>query len=215
MDKISIAFKKLLGKGRAWICADGFTSELLDVLISPLVELKERFMSLQFSHFPTTFFDENNILNGEELFAITDINNLTLEERAARVEMQWSLVGGQGLGYVQSVINAANLPIRVSENIPTQDLSIDVAIQYGNVQYGEDIGGYPAQYGMNSYRVIGNGLLNNAGIKQDPVNFNNYKNSFFLKGLRPITSRQWDTLTSLILAVKPLQTVAVAEVIIQ
>jgi hypothetical protein len=179
------------------------------------VELKERFEGLQFVHFPTTFLDMNNIVNGEELFDVQDVRNLTIQERANNIEMQWSLVGGQGFGYIQSVINAANLPIRVIENLRAQDLSADVDVQYGTNQYGQVLGTKAVQYGFNNYRIIGNGLLNDAGALNDPAEFNNYKNSFFLKGLQPISNRQWNILTSLILAVKPLQTIAIAEVTIQ
>ena len=41
---VEISFKKLLGNGRAWKTPVGFTAELLEVLVSPLSELKERFV---------------------------------------------------------------------------------------------------------------------------------------------------------------------------
>ena len=76
--KVEISFKKLLGNGRAWRTPVGFTSELLDVFISPLSELKDRFINLKYTHFPTFFQDKNNIVNDEELFGIKDNQNKSL-----------------------------------------------------------------------------------------------------------------------------------------
>lgn len=209
------SFKKLLGNGRAWRLFSKSIKQASHAFLKPFKDLQALFWRISKTPFPT-----NNdailgdIVNYETLFDVsTKLKNPI--ERANNVEMQWSLVGGQGWGYIQNVINAANLPIKVIENLPVRDLSADVAVQYGNYQYGQNLVGHTVQYGMNNYRVIGNGLLNNAGEIQDPVEFKDYKKTFFLRGLQPITQGQWGILVSLILAVKPLETVAVAEVTIQ
>jgi len=58
-NTIEIAFKKLLGKGRAFKTPAGFMSDFLDLLVSPFSDLKTRFLNLKFTHFPTVNVDEN------------------------------------------------------------------------------------------------------------------------------------------------------------
>ena len=116
---IETAFKKLLGNGRAFLTPRGFTSDFLDLLISPLSELKAKLINLKLTHFPTRHLDENNVLNGEELFAIEETEGLTLPERAANVEGQWSIFGGsQSYKQLELILQKKGLPIRIIENIP-------------------------------------------------------------------------------------------------
>ena len=47
-NTIEIAFKKLLGKGRAFRTPAGFMSDFLDLLVSPFSDLKTRFLGTKF-----------------------------------------------------------------------------------------------------------------------------------------------------------------------
>lgn len=154
---IETTFKKLLGKGRAFITPIGFTSDFLDLLVSPFVELKERIVNLKLTHFPTRLTIENNVINGEELFGIEETEGLTLSERAANVEGQWSIFGGsQNYKQLELILQKKGLPVRVIENIPKN-------------------------YNLYGSRYIGNGLLKtDSGIK-DPIIATNGKHSFIIQ----------------------------------
>lgn len=154
---IEIAFKKLLGKGRAFRTPKGFMSEFLDLLVSPFSELKTRFINLKFTHFPTVNVEENDIINGEELFGIKETGGLSLEERAANVESQWSsFAGSQTFKQIENILRKKGFPIRVIENIP-QNHSL---------------------YGA---RIIGNGFIITQDGKNDPFQITNGKHTFIIQ----------------------------------
>ena len=166
-NKIPKAFKKLLGSGRAWLCLDGFTSEFLDVLSEPLSDLKERLSNMKNAHFPTYYQDKNNIVNGEELFAIKNIEGKTLTERAANVEAQWKIFSGfQTYKQLELILQKKGLPVVVIEDLE----------EY----WGE--------------KAIGNGNLQVENETYDPVVVSDDENVFFVRALDFLTDEQVETL---------------------
>lgn len=154
---LETAFKKLLGKGRAFRTPVGFMSDFLDLLVSPLVDVKERLLNIKFTHFPTVNVDENDIVNGEELFGIKDTAGKTLDERAANVESQWSSFAGcQTFKQIENILQKKGYNVRVIENIPP---------------------------GYNTYggRLIGNGFIQTNSGKSDPITIKNGKYSFIVQ----------------------------------
>ena len=154
---LETAFKKLLGKGRAFRNPVGFMSDFLDLLVSPLVDVKERLLNIKFTHFPTVNVDENDIVNGEELFGIKDTAGKTLDERAANVESQWSSFAGcQTFKQIENILQKKGYNVRVIENIPP---------------------------GYNTYggRLIGNGFIQTNNGKSDPITIKNGKYSFIVQ----------------------------------
>ena len=154
---LETAFKKLLGKGRAFRTPVGFMSDFLDLLVSPLVDVKERLLNIKFTHFPTVNVDENDIVNGEELFGIKDTAGKTLDERAANVESQWSSFAGcQTFKQIENILQKKGYNVRVIENIPP---------------------------GYNTYggRLIGNGFIQTNNGKSDPITIKNGKYSFIVQ----------------------------------
>lgn len=154
---LETAFKKLLGKGRAFRTPVGFMSDFLDLLVSPLVDVKERLLNIKFTHFPTVNVDENDIVNGEELFGIKDTTGKSLEERAANVESQWSSFAGcQTFKQIENILQKKGYNVRVIENIPP---------------------------GYNTYggRLIGNGFIQTNSSKSDPITIKNGKYSFIVQ----------------------------------
>lgn len=154
---LETAFKKLLGKGRAFRTPVGFMSDFLDLLVSPLVDVKERLLNIKFTHFPTVNVDENDIVNGEELFGIKDTTGKSLEERAANVESQWSSFAGcQTFKQIENILQKKGYNVRVIENIPP---------------------------GYNTYGgcLIGNGFIQTNSGKSDPITIKNGKYSFIVQ----------------------------------
>ena len=156
-NTIEIAFKKLLGKGRAFRTPAGFMSDFLDLLVSPFSDLKTRFLNLKFTHFPTVNVDENDIINGEELFNVKEIEGKNLEERAANVESQWSSFAGcQTFKQIETILRKKGYPIKVIENIPQN-------------------------YDLYGARTIGNGFIISQDGKDDPIKISNGKHTFVIQ----------------------------------
>ena len=154
---IEIAFKKLLGDGRAFRTPKGFMSEFLDLLVSPFSELKTKFINLKMTHFPTVNVEENDIINGEELFGLKETESLTLEERAANVESQWSSFAGcQTFKQIETILQKKGFPIKVIENIPQT-------------------------YNLHGARIIGNGFIITQNGKSDPIQISNGKHTFIIQ----------------------------------
>lgn len=168
---VEISFKKLLGNGRAWSCPVGFTAELLEVLVSPLSELKERFVNLKYSHFPSFHQDINNIVNDEELFGIKGLQDKTLEERASTVEAQWNLLSGS-LNWkpLKEALNKASLNVEISENLPAKPVYSNSVSLYGSYSYNQTLKETKdfIRYGEDLNRKIGNGNIDVEGRKYDP-----------------------------------------------
>lgn len=156
-NSIEIAFKKLFGNGRAFRTPKGFMSEFMDLLVSPFSELKTRFLNLKYTHFPTVNLEENDIINGEELFEIKETEGMTLEERAANVESQWSSFAGcQTFKQIETILRKKGFPIRVIENIPEN-------------------------YDLHGARIIGNGFVITQEGKNDPIRITNGKHTFIVQ----------------------------------
>jgi len=168
---VEISFKKLLGNGRAWRTPVGFMAEFLEVLVSPLVELKERFIKLKYTHFPTFFEDENNIINDEDLFGIRDFQNKSIAERAANVEAQWSMLNGS-LNWkpLQDALKKASLNVRILENLPVKPVYSNSVSLYGSYSYNQKLKETNdfIRYGEDLNRKIGNGNIDIEGRKYDP-----------------------------------------------
>ena len=158
MNKITNSFKKLLGNGRAWLLIDDFTSEFMEVLISPLKEVSDKISKLKYVHFPTLNLDENNIKNSEELFNIdgADIQNKTLDKRAEIVESQWRLFSGSHtFEQLENMLKSKGFNVKIIENIP-------------NILDAE-------------CSVFGNSLLHIENGNYDPAKYRNGKHTFFVE----------------------------------
>lgn len=178
---IQTAFKKLLGKGRAFLFPKGFTADFYDVLMESFEDLKNRVIALKYVHFPTKYVNKNDITNGEELFGLKDVEG-TDEERAANVEGQWSIFAGtQNCKQIENVLQKKGLPVRVIENIPLNALSL----------YGK--------------RVIGNGRINTPNGKVDPIVINKGENTFILQADDFMTVEQINILIETVIKNKPAQ----------
>jgi len=243
MKKVEITFKKLLGNGRAFRTPKGFTDEFYDLFISPFVELKNKVLFLKYTHFPTKNILLDDIKNGEELFGLTDLENETLEQRAANVETQWGILNGS-LNWkpLQDALNRLAINVKVVENVPPKAVNIGSLSLYGNYQYNETLEetNDTVRYGENASRIIGNGILELDGTKIDPCNVQNKgisqygsygygaydssidsyiqygikggsANCFFITSNEPITSKQYELLTKIVLQKKPAHTVAICD----
>lgn len=183
-NTLEIAFKKLLGKGRAFTTPKGFMSDFLDLIVSPFSELKTRFINLKYTHFPTKNLNKDDIINGEELFAIQDIAGKTLEERAADVENQWSgFIGCHTYQQIEILLRNKGFPIRIIENIPEE-------------------------YNRYGARLIGNGFLVCGNSKNDPIIYRNGKHSFIIQVEEFMTKERFEALVETLVKSKPAQNVA-------
>lgn len=181
---IELTFKKLLGKGHAWRSVSSKTSEFLDVLVSPLSDVFNYFKNLKFVHFPVTYVNKSNIINGEELFGVTEIENKTLEERAANVEGQWTaLAGSKTWQQLENILLKKGIKIKIIENIP------DTYNKYGA-------------------RYIGNGFLQFKTEKADPITITNYKHTFIIQAEDFLTEKDIQTLINTIIKAKPFHNAA-------
>ena len=182
MNKISLAFKKLLGNGRAWMCVDQFTSEFIDVITDAVAEVAKKISDLKLVHFPTKTLNENDIKNDEELFGVSASG--TLQERAANVETQWRLfAGGQNYKQIEQLLQKRGLPVNVVENIN-------------------------ADFDLRDIDYIGNGELAQKDGKSDPVTINDGREMFYLCAERFLEDEEIDTLINTLLSCKPAQTAA-------
>lgn len=201
-------FKKLLGNGRAWRMPIGFTSDFYDIIANSLNDVFKQIKNLKFTHFPTIFFDEKNIKNDEELFNNYN-DGLSDEERAALTESNWAMLNGN-LHYkeLQNALKNAGFNIRIVENyLNSTDYANNFA--YGTAVFGQSKNGKMTQYGGNPARLIGNGQLRIGEQATDPIRLTDGKNSFFVYGDFTPTETEWQTITNIILQVKPAQSVAI------
>lgn len=159
---IETAFKKLLGEGRAFRTPKGFMSDFLDLIVSPFSELKDRFLYMKSTHFPTQHTNEDDILNGEELFGITETEGQTFDDRAMNVETQWGLLNGS-LNWkpLQDALKKLSINVSIVENVPPRAINIGSLSMYGDFQYNETLESTNdvVRYGINASRIIGNGII--------------------------------------------------------
>lgn len=240
---IETAFKKLLGEGRAFRTPKGFMSDFLDLIISPFSELKDRFLYMKSTHFPTQHTNEDDILNGEELFGITETEGQTFDDRAMNVETQWGLLNGS-LNWkpLQDALKKLSINVSIVENVPPRAINIGSLSMYGDFQYNETLESTNdvVRYGINASRIIGNGIIQIEEKKYDPCKVQNRgisqygsysygsydssiesfvqygikggsRNCFFIVADEPITSKQFEKLSKIVLQKKPAHTVAVCD----
>lgn len=211
MNFIAAAFKKMLGNGRAWMCVDEFTSEFINVITSPILELAKKVISLKYTHFTTLDIDENNIVNHEELFNITPKGNL--QQRAEEIDLAWGMLSGNSnFKTLETFLQRAGFELYVSENVNSSMPDLGTAFNYGFVEYDGEIDDKKAQYGGHSGRIIGNGFLNIAGTIKDPAQFVDGKNAFYITGYFDPTDSEWDRIIEIVLKLKPLHNVAVCKI---
>lgn len=211
MSKITVAFKKLLGNGRAWRTPSGFTSEFLDILVSPIEEIKERLSVIKNAHFVSVLTDEDNIVNNEELFDITPRN--TLAERAEDIDLAWQMLSGNSnYKTLEDYLQRAGFELYIIENVDGTTPNLGRGFNYNGVQYDGEIDDKHAQYGGHTGRVIGNGFLNIAGKVKDPAQFVNGKHAFYIEGFFDPSDAEWDRIIEIVLRLKPAHVVAVCKI---
>ena len=201
-------FKKLLGNGRAWRMPIGFTSDFYDIIANRLNDVFQQIKNLKFTHFPTIFFDEKNIKNDEELFNNYN-DGLSDEERAALTESNWAMLCGS-LHYkeIENALKTAGYNLHVVENY-NNSIITNNGFGFGSVRYGQTVSDKKVQYGGTPARIIGNGQLRIGEQATDPIRLTDGKNSFFVYGDFTPTETEWQTITNIILQVKPAQSVAI------
>jgi len=212
MKSILNAFIRNLGNGRAWIYNKLFTNDFFNVLLSPIAEAKQYIYELKYVHFPYIVVKEENVINGEKLFAITSPEG-TLEERANKVANEWLMLGGN-LHYknLEKALINAGFKIRIIEIINTGKINLGKSYNYGSFCFNSNDGTKTIQYGAHSGKFIGNGILNIQGKNKEPVKLKNGKNSFYIQGYFTPTEKEWDLITSIVLKLKPGHKMAICQI---
>ena len=200
------SFKRLLGNGRAWVLRAPNIKNTVKAFLPPLYDVQNMFYRVAMTPFPTqnTYADDitADLKMFENQFGI-DNPPTTTQDRAQFVEAQWGMVGAQGWGYIESVLQKAGLSVTVVENLPIAEVIGTGLTQYGQLQYGQN------QYGAGGYKVIGNGLLNIGGVKVDPVVVTSNESVFVVYSETILTNQQYQVLEDLILRIKSLNTVCI------
>lgn len=241
-DTLFKTFKLLLGKSRAFNLIETNISNISKSFLKPFEDLIRIFRKIAFTPFVSqnTYSTENeqkqDVINFETQFDVNPTTNATVTERAKNIEAQFGLVGGQSWKYIQNSIKNIGIDARVIENIPIKDLISTNLIQYGNNQYN----GQYAMYGKSGYLMLGNGTLqfrnkdinntsnnntnnntnnnNSEIINKDPITINGNTHLFLIEsfnsGSIKITSSQLNILIDLLLRIKPLDQVALINVVL-
>ena len=181
--------------------------------------------------------DSNSIDNNKSL------NIATIEERAKNIEAQFGIVGGQSWKYLQTSIQNIGIDARVVENIPARDLLSENIMQYGLKQYDakDENGLQYAMYGKSGYLLLGNGTIQIKEIikegkkdekdeeietnkekykivNKDPITIEGNTNLFLIENINggpiKITAGQLNLLIDLILRIKPLEHVALLNIVL-
>ncbi len=235
-DKLFKTFKVLLGNGRAFNLQSPNIQNISKSLLKPFEELIRVFHRIALTTFPSenTYSKDSeklqDIKNLETQFNIDPSSKATMEERAKNIEAQFGIVGGQSWKYLQNSIQNIGIDARVIENIPARDLLSENIMQYGLKQYdAKDINGLQyAMYGKSGYLMLGNGTIQ---IKELDEESNKYKivnkdpliiidnaNLFLIENIKggaiKITAGQLNLLIDLILRIKPLEQVALLNIIL-
>ena len=212
MKNLPLVFIKNLGKGRAWRNPAGETLDFLNIIGETLEDIKDYFKDLKFTHFTVNYLDENNVLNGEDLFDIT-LKKPTLAERAEDVDLAWRmLAGNSSYKTLEKHLQRSGFELFIIENTDENTPDLGSGFQYGNTQYGGEIDDKKAQYGGHTGRVIGNGFLNIQGRINDPAQFVNGKHSIYIKGYFDPSDSEWDKIVEIVLRMKPAHVVAVCQI---
>lgn len=209
-------FKKLLGDGRAWRLVNPNIRALVFALVKPFKDIRRASYRVVYAPFltqnPYASAAEQlaDVENYENLFGLQPISNV-LSERQSNAEVQWTLRGGQGFGYIEHVMKRAGIPVKVIENIPARDLSNLGFFEYGLTQYGEYVNDINVQYGSTGYRLIGNGSIYHGGDFDDPVKITRFDKVLIIKVLAPLTYGQYKLFTDLLIRTKPMEIAALCE----
>ena len=158
------------------------------------------------------------------------LNKATIEERAKNIEAQFGIVGGQSWKYLQNSIQNIGINARVIENIPARDLLSENIMQYGLKQYDakDENGLQYAMYGKSGYLMLGNGAIQIKEfdeesneykiINKDPITIVDNTNLFLIENINggpiKITAGQLNLLIDLILRIKPLEQVALLNIVL-
>lgn len=169
--------------------------------------------------------DSNSIDNNNK-----SLNKATIEERAKNIEAQFGIVGGQSWKYLQTSIQNIGIDARIVENIPARDLLSENIMQYGLKQYDakDENGLQYAMYGKSGYLMLGNGAIQIKEfdeesneykiVNKDPITIEGNTNLFLIENINggpiKITSGQLNLLIDLILRIKPLEQVALLNIIL-
>lgn len=210
-------FKVLLGTGRAWRLVGDNIKALSEALCEPFDEIRRAAYRILYAPFLTQnkYATEqeklDDVENYETQFGLKTISNV-LSERQANVEVQWSLVGGQGFGYIENVLAAAGIKAKIIENIPAKNLTGIGCFQYGEIQYGETVNELGAQYGASGYVLIANGLINTGNMIEDPCVITDWSKVFIVEVLEPITYGQYNIFIDILLKTRPGEMACLAKV---
>jgi len=210
-------FKKLLGSGRAWRLMGDNIKALSEALCEPFDEIRRAAYRILYAPFLTqnkyaTAQEKlDDVENYEKQFGVTTISNV-LSERQANAEVQWALVGGQGFGYIENVLAAAGIKVKIIENIPVKDLTGIGCFQYGEVQFCETVNEHVVQYGASGYVLLANGLINTGETIEDPCLITDWSKVFIVEVLEPITYGQYNTFINILLKIRPAEMACLVKV---
>lgn len=211
------SFKSLLGNGRAWRLVNYNIRALVQALIKPFEDIRRAGYRIVYAPFLTSnlYATEEEQLadveNYEKLFDIEVISDI-LKERQANAEVQWSLRGGQGFGYIQQVMARAGIQVKVVENIPVKDLTYLGTFEYGYTEYGQTINDVKVQYGASGYKLICNGALYYGNSYDDPAKITRWDKVLIITVINPMTYGQYKIFMDLLLKVRPAEYVCLCKI---
>jgi len=235
--KLFNTFKILLGNGRAFNLQSPNIQNVSKSILKPFEELIRIFHRIALATYPSqnNYYSSDNeklqdINNLENQFDIDPSNKTTIEERAKNIEAQFGIIGGQSWKYLQNNIQNIGINARIVENIPARDLLSENIMQYGLKQYdAKDTNGLQyAMYGKSGYLMLGNGTIQIKEldektnkyriVNKDPITITDNTNLFLVENINggpiKITAGQLDILIDLILRIKPLEQVALLNVVL-
>ena len=211
------SFKSLLGNGRAWRLVNYNIRALVQALIKPFEDIRRAGYRIVYAPFLTSnlYATEEEQLadveNYEKLFDIEVISDI-LKERQANAEVQWSLRGGQGFGYIEQVMARAGIQVKVVENIPMKDLTYLGTFEYGYTEYGQTVNDVKVQYGASGYKLICNGALYYGNSYDDPTKITRWDKVLIITVINPMTYGQYKIFMDLLLKVRPAEYVCLCKI---
>ena len=211
------SFKSLLGNGRAWRLVNYNIRALVQALIKPFEDIRRAGYRIVYAPFLTSnlYATEEEQLadveNYEKLFDIEVISDI-LKERQANAEVQWSLRGGQGFGYIEQVMARAGIQVNVVENIPVKDLTYLGTFEYGYTEYGQTVNDVKVQYGASGYKLICNGALYYGNSYDDPAKITRWDKVLIITVINPMTYGQYKIFMDLLLKVRPAEYVCLCKI---
>lgn len=211
------SFKSLLGNGRAWRLVNYNIKALVQALIKPFEDIRRSAYRIVYApfltsnHYATEEEQLADVENYEKLFDIEVISDI-LKERQANAEVQWSLRGGQGFGYIEQVMARAGIQVKVVENIPMKDLTYLGTFEYGYTEYGQTVNDVKVQYGASGYKLICNGALYYGNSYDDPAKITRWDKVLIITVINPMTYGQYKIFMDLLLKVRPAEYVCLCKI---